>query len=76
MEYRILIADDDVELVKMLRTFFELRKYMVITAADAEQYFFFMRYDRQAAGVPARADICRATDSEQFFCELAVVFLL
>lgn len=37
MEYKILIADDDVELVKILRTFFELRKYMVITAADGRE---------------------------------------
>lgn len=34
MDYKILIADDDTELVKMLRTFFELRKYTVITASD------------------------------------------
>lgn len=34
MDYKILIADDDTELVKMLRTFFELKKYTVITAAD------------------------------------------
>ena len=31
---------------------------------------FFARYARQAAAVPARADICRATDSEQLCCEL------
>ncbi|HIX37356.1 MAG TPA: response regulator transcription factor, partial [Candidatus Blautia pullistercoris] len=37
MEYKILIADDDLELVKMLRTFFELRKYLVITAADGRE---------------------------------------
>lgn len=37
MEYKILIADDDTELVKMLRTFFELRKYTVITAADGAE---------------------------------------
>lgn len=37
MEYKILIADDDAELVKMLRTFFELRKYTVITAADGTE---------------------------------------
>lgn len=34
MGYKILIADDDAELVKMLQTFFELRNYTVITASD------------------------------------------
>lgn len=34
MNYKILIADDDKELLKMLRIFFELKNYMVITAAD------------------------------------------
>lgn len=34
---KILIADDDAELVKMLRIFFELRKYTVITAADGTE---------------------------------------
>lgn len=33
----------------------------------------FVRYARQAAAVLARADICRATDSEQQRCELSVV---
>lgn len=37
MDYKILIADDDLELVKMLRTFFELKKYMVITATDGAE---------------------------------------
>jgi len=34
---------------------------------------FFARYARKAAAVLARADICRAADSEQQRCELAVV---
>lgn len=34
MSYTILIIDDDIELVKMLRSFFEIRKYSVITAHD------------------------------------------
>ena len=34
---------------------------------------FFARYARKAAAVLARADICRATDSEQRCCELSVV---
>lgn len=37
MSYKILIADDDIELVKMLRTFFELRNYMIITASDGAE---------------------------------------
>ena len=37
MNYKILIADDDAELVKMLRTFFELRNYTVIIAPDGSE---------------------------------------
>ena len=37
MGYTILIADDDPELVRMLKTFFELRKYTVITARAGAQ---------------------------------------
>ncbi len=37
MDYKILIADDDAELVKMLRAFFELRNYMVLTASDGAE---------------------------------------
>ena len=37
MKYKILIADDDTELVKMLRTFFEIRNYIVITASDGAE---------------------------------------
>lgn len=37
MKDTILIADDDTELVKMLRTFFELRNYTVITASDGAE---------------------------------------
>lgn len=37
MDYKILIADDDTELVKMLRTFFELKNYTIITAADGTE---------------------------------------
>lgn len=37
MNYKILIADDDTELVKMLRTFFELRNYTVIIAPDGSE---------------------------------------
>ncbi|XCP86372.1 response regulator transcription factor [Roseburia hominis] len=34
MQYRILIVDDDRELLKMLKSFFEIRKYAVMTAED------------------------------------------
>lgn len=37
MNYKILIADDDAELVKMLRAFFELKNYRVITASDGAE---------------------------------------
>lgn len=34
MQYKILVVDDDVELLKMLKSFFEIRKYSVITAEN------------------------------------------
>ncbi len=34
MQYKILIVDDDRELLKMLKSFFELRKYSIITAEN------------------------------------------
>lgn len=34
MAYKILIVDDDTELIKMLRNFFEIRRYSVITAEN------------------------------------------
>ena len=34
MQYKILIVDDDRELLKMLKSFFEMRGYFVITAND------------------------------------------
>lgn len=34
MKYKILIADDDIELLKMLKSFFELRKYTVTVAEN------------------------------------------
>lgn len=37
MDYKILIADDDAELVKMLRTFFELKNYTVVSASDGAE---------------------------------------
>ena len=37
MSYRILIIDDDRELLKMLRSYFEIKKYEVITAEDGAE---------------------------------------
>lgn len=37
MQYKILIADDDAELVKMLKSYFELKGYEVLTAADGAE---------------------------------------
>lgn len=37
MNYKILIADDDTELVKMLRTFFELRNYVYHNVVGADK---------------------------------------
>ena len=37
MNYTILIADDDRELVRMLKTFFEIRRYSVITAENGTE---------------------------------------
>ena len=34
MSNKILLVDDDLELIKMLKSYFEIRKYNVITAAD------------------------------------------
>ena len=34
MAYRILIVDDDIELSKMLKNYFEIKRYDVMTAED------------------------------------------
>ena len=34
MQYKILIVDDDTELLKMLRSYFEIKQYDVITAEN------------------------------------------
>lgn len=34
MVYKILIIDDDTELLKMLKKYFEIKKYEVITAEN------------------------------------------
>ena len=34
MAYKILIVDDDIELLKMLKNFFEIKRYSVITAEN------------------------------------------
>lgn len=37
MQYKILIIDDDAELLKMLRSYFEINKYEVITAENGTE---------------------------------------
>ncbi|MBU3877212.1 response regulator transcription factor [Faecalicatena sp. AGMB00832] len=37
MQYKILIVDDDTELLKMLRSYFEIRKFTVITAENGAE---------------------------------------
>lgn len=37
MAYKILIIDDDIELLKMLRKYFEIKKYEIITAANGKE---------------------------------------
>lgn len=34
MAYRIMIVDDDIELLKMLKNYFEIKRYDVMTAED------------------------------------------
>ena len=34
MAYRILIVDDDIELLKMLKNYFEIKRYDVMMAED------------------------------------------
>lgn len=34
MAYRILIVDDEIELLKMLKNYFEIKRYDVMTAED------------------------------------------
>ena len=34
MQYKILVIDDDIELLKMLKKFFEIKNYEIITAED------------------------------------------
>lgn len=37
MAYKILIIDDDIELLKMLRKYFEIKKYEIITAENGTE---------------------------------------
>ncbi|MCM1119601.1 MAG: response regulator transcription factor [bacterium] len=37
MPYKILVIDDDTELLKMLRKYFEIKKYEIITAEDGAE---------------------------------------
>ncbi len=36
MQYRLMIADDDKELVKMLKSYLELKNYLIYTAGDGK----------------------------------------
>ena len=38
MAYRILIVDDDIELLKMLKNYFEIKRYDVMMADNARNY--------------------------------------
>lgn len=37
MAYRLLIVDDDIELLKMLKSYFEMKRYEVMTALDGDE---------------------------------------
>lgn len=37
MQYKIMIVDDDIQLVKMLQSYFEIKGYVVICAVDGEE---------------------------------------
>ena len=37
MGYTILIVDDDIELIKMLKSFFEIQQYTIITAGNGAE---------------------------------------
>lgn len=37
MSYKILIVDDDIELLKMLKSYFEIKKYEVLTAKNGAE---------------------------------------
>ncbi len=43
MQYKVLIIDDDRELLKMLKEFFEIRKYDVATAGDGQEALNMIR---------------------------------
>ena len=43
MTYKILIIDDDAELLKMLKSYFEIKKYEIITAKNGVEGLSKMR---------------------------------
>lgn len=45
MQYKILIVDDDREMLKMLRSFFEIKKYSVFTAEDGTEAMKMLAVD-------------------------------
>ncbi len=43
MSYEIMIVDDDIELLKMLKSFFEIKQYSVITAENGLDIFIIRK---------------------------------
>ena len=45
MQYKILIVDDDREMLKMLKSFFEIKKYSIFTAEDGMETMKMLAVD-------------------------------
>lgn len=45
MQHRILIVDDDIELLKMLRSYFQIKGYFVIVAENGLEAFDKIRQE-------------------------------
>ena len=45
MQYKILIVDDDREMLKMLKSFFEIKKYSIFTAEDGMEAMKMLAVD-------------------------------
>jgi len=55
MKYKILVVDDDKELVKMLCSYFNMKQYEIITATDGmealnETGYYFVGYQYATHG--------------------------
>lgn len=56
MKYKILVVDDDKELVKMLCSYFDMKQYETITATDGmealknETGYYFIGYQHATYG--------------------------